>query len=532
MKKTGVALLLAVLLAFLLPLTAYGHASLIKASPEANSQVDRAPERVVLTFNERLEKQLFYLKVVDELGKPVTDKKAELSADQTELSLTLPALSNGTYVVTYHVVSADGHPVDGSHVLTVGPPRGQGALPQGHEHQHELSGSMGLYEYLVFASRIIYYFLLLALTGWVLWMSFFPERGERREAHRMTAVGLQRGFLLSLLVLIFFHYRDLLGEGGLSDIGKLFTGTTIGVTWLLSLILSMLGFVVLLRNRKLDVAWATALLAVKSLNGHANAFEPQFLTLLLDFIHLVGAAIWAGGLLMLVSGWKQADWRERFLPKFSSAALYTLIVLGLTGIIQTLLFLPGLEYLLYSQWGTLLLIKTGLVVLVVLLAGGIRFVWKRRGQERTGTLIKLDLALMIVIVGLVGVLTYVTPIPPNKPLNWHEMGETIHMTTMITPKEPGQDNTLITKIWLPDTMGAPKSVQLKLIPDPTKEIAPITVPLETFNDPDFDGFLGFKRYSYKAVGPYLPFAGNWTIELRVMNPEDDETVYRKEMLLY
>ena len=47
------------------------------------------------------------------------------------------------------------------------------------------------------------------------------------------------------------------------------------------------------------------ILAVKSVNGHAMAFEPPIRTVLIDIIHLLAAALWAGGLLYILVYWKK-----------------------------------------------------------------------------------------------------------------------------------------------------------------------------------------------------------------------------------
>ena len=33
-------------------------------------------------------------------------------------------------------------------------------------------------------------------------------------------------------------------------------------------------------------------------------------------------------------------------------------------------------------------------------------------------------------------------------------------------------------------------------------------------------------------GQYLPFAGNWTAEIRILDSEDNETVFSKDFIVY
>ncbi|MNR40899.1 hypothetical protein D3C85_1592310 [compost metagenome] len=65
-----------------------------------------------------------------------------------------------------------------------------------------------------------------------------------------------------------------------------------------------------------------------------------------------------------------------------------------------------------------------------------------------------------------------------------------------------------------------------------EEIAPIVVPLEPFTDKTQEESFGFAKYSYKAVGAYLPFRGNWSIQVRVMDSTDTERPYESTFIVY
>src|SRR5205085_517352 len=56
----------------------------------------------------------------------------DVSAADANLNIAVPPLENGTHVLSWRVISADGHPVGGSLVFSVGTPSAQlpdGALP-------------------------------------------------------------------------------------------------------------------------------------------------------------------------------------------------------------------------------------------------------------------------------------------------------------------------------------------------------------------------------------------------------------------
>ncbi len=81
--------------------------------------------------------------------------------------------------------------------------------------------------------------------------------------------------------------------------------TSFGLFWLISLVLSLIGFLILFKNRCVDIAWITSLVFCKSLNGHASAFDFTYLTVTLNSIHLIAAAIWAAGLTFMVIFWRK-----------------------------------------------------------------------------------------------------------------------------------------------------------------------------------------------------------------------------------
>src|SRR5699024_1585741 len=118
------------------------HAILLSAQPSQGSHIDESPDKIVLTFNERLGGELYQLKVYDKNTESVTDQKATLNKNRHKLRLKIPELKDGVYTVQYKVISADGHPVDGLYTFSVGDvsseatasSAGSNLLDTGHEH--------------------------------------------------------------------------------------------------------------------------------------------------------------------------------------------------------------------------------------------------------------------------------------------------------------------------------------------------------------------------------------------------------------
>ncbi|MFD7524274.1 copper resistance CopC/CopD family protein [Paenibacillus chitinolyticus] len=535
-------LCLLVILGGLFPREAFAHAILTGTDPAPNSTLAQAPEQIKLTFNEPLEEGVYYIRVLDQSGAKVTDNAAVMTKDRTGIVLQLPKLDDGLYVVSYHVISGDGHPVGGSYPLTIGkaaPAAGSdvtgvtGGASAGHNHNLGSSGVDGLIQYV---ARGLWYAAMLALAGWLLWRRSTSGRGLPQEVSARWTLNLQRFYLVALLFVILTHVEALLGDGGLSQLGSLLTGTGIGISWLVSLGLSLAGFVLLGRAAWLDYAWAVALLAVKALSGHAVTFPPVSASVAADFIHLAAAAVWVGGLTAAAAVYRNR--REEFtsfLGRFSGAALGSIIALTVSGVVLTLLFLPSLDMIIYTQWGILMLIKVGVVVLVVGTAAFLRYTMKNKRDKATAKLYKVDFSLMLIILAVVGVLTYLSPAPPNEPLNWHEMGKTVHMTAEVSPKAPGT-NTFKVTVWVLDTMGPPKHVQMNAQYEPKEEeeatLAPIQIPLELQENQEENWLEGYNMYTYYTQGPYLPLPGKCTLEVRIMDSNDDEAVYKKEFRLY
>lgn len=503
-----------------LPQTAGAHASLTNASPAPGAQLDNSPAQVALTFNERLENELFELQVFDQNGKLVTNQPAIMSENQSEISVDLPRLPDGIYTVTYSVISADGHPVAESYIFSIG------QLLSSQPSIEEQSGNnIDGQKLLVYSSRTVYFLSLLLLVGWIFW-GIAGRTGEQaiRESYSCWLLRLQRLFMLSLLFMMAMHLPEYVKEWDPAKLTTLLFGSAIGASWLSSLILSLLGFVWLGRTKWMDGLWILLVLAAKTVNGHAMAFEPVYRTIILDGAHLFAAAVWSGGLFYLIVNWRRhPEHRVEFIPKFSKFAFISIAALTVTGISSTLIFLPSLKYLQYTEWGTLFIVKCVLVAIVIIVGAILRLLMKRK-KRHIGMMVKADFSLMLLIVIIASIFTYLNPRPVNEPLSWHVMGESMHMTTSISPKTPG-NNRFSVVLWITEGSATPKKVNLYLQYEDDKKIAPIEVPIVS-------ALKENGQYSFSAEGPYLPFAGEWMVELRVLDSNDDETVYHNKIVVY
>jgi methionine-rich copper-binding protein CopC len=103
---------------------AAAHAIVLESSPAADAVLSRPPERVVLRFNSKIEKNLTRVTITgsDRVPRPVTLDESEGSADPSPDRFVgrLDPLAPGRYVIRYKVLSADGHITEGAIRFTVG----------------------------------------------------------------------------------------------------------------------------------------------------------------------------------------------------------------------------------------------------------------------------------------------------------------------------------------------------------------------------------------------------------------------------
>jgi len=109
--------LIALLLALAQSSPALAHASLIRAEPGDGAMLAQAPATLRLTFNEPVSPLV--MRLVAPIGDVISP---QIAAENATVTLTPPQLSRGSYVLSWRVISADGHPVGGSLLFSIGAP--------------------------------------------------------------------------------------------------------------------------------------------------------------------------------------------------------------------------------------------------------------------------------------------------------------------------------------------------------------------------------------------------------------------------
>jgi len=114
--------------------------------------------------------------------------------------------------------------------------------------------------------------------------------------------------------------------------------------------------------------------------GHPRSSDHPAIAALSVSAHVVGAALWVGGLAAI--GWLAAIGEARWgaaLPRYSRLALLCVVVLTLSGVLTSALRLNSLDELVTSRYGAIVTFK------VVLLTGLVVAGWLQRHYVFVGT---------------------------------------------------------------------------------------------------------------------------------------------------
>ncbi len=100
---------------------AQAHAFLDHASPAVGSAVPAPPAAVTLWFTQDLEPAFSNVTVTDQAGQRVDLGNVQIpQGAPAQLQVGLRPLPPGTYTVSWHVVSVDTHPTQGTFTFQVG----------------------------------------------------------------------------------------------------------------------------------------------------------------------------------------------------------------------------------------------------------------------------------------------------------------------------------------------------------------------------------------------------------------------------
>lgn len=399
--RIRVALLVPLLISLLAivglrPERADAHAFLERSEPSANRVLPEQPTEISLTFTEPVEPEFSKAELYDASGALIpTDPSQIVAANQ--IVLTLPAgLPNGTYTVQWRNVSAsDGHPQQGfvpftigsqADVVTPSPPQAINfsAPPAWLETTGRWLSLLGLTGA---AGAIVCWLWVIRQARDPLDDEFYDRVRDRVAMLIMVAAGVG---VVGSLIALGVQAKDSGGSYSIGTITDILTDTRYGHLWIARVLL-LLGLAVL---ATFDSLWeeppATTMVVLAlglaagamlpfSLNSHAAA-QPigADTAVAVDWLHIAASSVWIGGLLALLltlilgTRGAPADQRRQVfataVPRFTTLAIISVIVLALTGFYAAWLQVGNLLALRDTSYGQTLIVK--LVLLVPLLILG------------------------------------------------------------------------------------------------------------------------------------------------------------------
>ena len=417
--------------ALIAPAAAFAHASLIETAPGAGAVLDRAPDRVVLRYDEAVATVPGSVRVFDsDVRRVDSGNVGKPTSDSVSVGLR-GGLPRGTYVVAWRVISADSHPVRGAFAFSVGEPVGetsdvvQAVLDQEAESQ-SVDAALAVVRFLGLA-------LILLCVGACAVLAYVVEPRELRGSGHWTVLALA-GVLLAVDSAAWIALTGVkaagfgLGETFRWSVSREVLDTTFGKVWVARALLALgVTAVAVLASRgrfaprAVLLTLAAAIAVTPALSGHAR-IEGAF-AVVCDFVHVVAAGVWVGGLafltlLLVEAGGDRWSLAGRAVPRFSTLALGSVVALVSAGVASGYLEVRSWSALWETTYGRLLLAKIAL--LVPLLALGAFNNRVSVPRLRTGDLgpggrrtfvraVATELVLMVVVLGVTAALVAEPP---------------------------------------------------------------------------------------------------------------------------
>ncbi|MET9397367.1 FixH family protein [Kitasatospora sp. NPDC002965] len=400
---------------------AAAHATLQTTDPVQNAVLPTAPQAVTLTFSEAVSLSGDSVRVLDPAGRTV-DAGGPVHADGKDNTARVGlngGLANGTYTVAWRAVSEDSHPIGGAFTFSIGAPSAttvSTAALQSAEADDVVAALYGTGRTVAYGA----FALLVGAAGFVL--ACWPAGVARRPVQRLLMTGWVALLVSTVAVLMLRGpYERGSGLAKAFDLSLIRAtlderiGTALAARLLLlaasgvflSLLVGHLGQPAARpagagtaqpaeptdggpagsdedleeaelreleqriaerpqREARLGLGVAGLVLAV-ALSAtwvgadHASVGIQVWLALPLGMLHLIAMALWLGGLAAMLVGLREgigADVADRF----SKIALGSVVVLAGTGVYQSWRGLGTWGALTGTEYGRLLLVKSGFVV--------------------------------------------------------------------------------------------------------------------------------------------------------------------------
>jgi len=520
---------------------AFAHAVLQESSPANDSVVRRSPPAVTLRFSEAVETAFGSIRIYDCGGARVDSGKIS-KPDQRSVSIRLDRqLPEGSYTVTWRVISADAHPVAGAFVFHVASSDRSGSCEQVFGQ-----GTPGEVNALFKFARALDFALMLLVVGGAAALALILRSAAaelRSRLYRILA-GLAVGLVVAGALCIVLQ-GAVAGGFGLAEAFRWNTVDSVLQTHFGKAFGFQLGFAALTAivafaassSRKqvvgpLALVPAVCLLPTVAAAGHAQTSGA--IALVADVVHTVAASTWVGGLgftvlALLLAGKDRWPLAARAVPLFSIlavAAVVTLVAAGaLRGSEELVPSGTGLrewprtvwEGLWHTTYGQLLLAKIALVLpLLGLGAYNNRYAVPRLRKQIASVVeqrrfLRVAGAELLIVAAVVGVTAVLVTEPPAKssvkPPKFISLIAPVGELEVNFTVEPARTGPNVIHLYFFTQAGVPANVaEAKLTATlPGNNVGPLRIPLQKI-----------VPSHYTISGASFPFPGDWqvTIEAR------------------
>ncbi|MGH3442559.1 MAG: copper resistance CopC/CopD family protein [Nitriliruptorales bacterium] len=360
---------------------AWAHTVLRETAPVDGEQLDAAPGSVAFVFNEPVSSPTGGgVRVFDTAGQRVDTGEGDVDDRSEAVAAELRAgLGDGTYIATYRITSADGHPVKGAIVFQVGEAgAADEALIAGL-----LGGGDGLWGAVAGLGRWLEYLAALAVAGAVAFLRFVHVGGDDAERARLRRLVVRAAVAGLVLAVVGVGLQAALATGlgatSLVDVGAL--TETLGSPFGLGAAVRVFGLALLtlavLRGHEVGraaMAGAGVVAVSFLLGGHTMSSDPRWLMLASDLVHVTAAAVWFGGLwllaLLLRARRPSGDpvSAAALVAGFSRVATLSLAAVSAAGLALAWIEVRALRALVSTPYGWTLSAKVVVVALIVVAA--------------------------------------------------------------------------------------------------------------------------------------------------------------------
>jgi copper transport protein len=514
---------------------AMAHSTLVATEPRRDAVVEHPPDRVLLRFDEPVETALGSISVYDGDGRRVDAGEIVRPSPESVAVAIDGELARGTYTVAWRVISADSDPINGAWVFHVEEP---GPQPSGIAAQ-VLEGADFSVSAFYLGGRFLDFLLLLLCVGGIaaLVLALGAASADVRRQLLKVLAGSAMALVIVALLGIAFQGAAAggigLGQAFSWDVVSSVAETRFGrlslIRAALAAVLTVMILLVLRAGGRMSppvtvaaILLGLGLVVTPGLSGHASVSGA--VALVADAAHVQAAAVWVGGLAFVVAALvlaRQDRWplAAASVPRFSTMAVVSVAILLIAGTVNGYLQVRAWRGLWDTEYGVLLLVKVGLVV--VLLAFGAynnRFAVprlraqiasafeRRRFLRFAGAELVLMTAVVGVTAGLVNAPPARTEVAMHGPYEQEvELGPLMaHVTVM--PAMPGTN-----EIHLEFEDEQPDAVRV-LASLPERDIGPLR----------YRARQGGERRAFVVEAANLSLAGDWRLRIEARRGEFEQ----------